>query len=331
MRRAGRLYLLAGFVLATVAVVLGIIALQRQREPVMPTQTTTPTTQVVVAARDVRAGSVLTSEDVTVVETDPASVAPGTARQPDQVVGLVVAGDLVAGQRILLANLVLPSVSNTVQPGKRAVAIPVDRINALGGLLQPNDSIDLIYAGRLDLVRILPTEPLELVDSAQGFSPPPESVKLPEPGSGSSQSRRYPYPGEPGSRVVISDTGEGQPVTKIIVQNLRILQVIAGTSVVVSSPGQARSELTSTEPTRTPMPTANEATLPPVDLLIVEADPEQAELISFLLDQNVRYQVILRARGDAQPVQTDGVTYDRLVERYGLPVPGTVVVSGGPR
>jgi hypothetical protein len=65
--------------------------------------------------------------------------------------------------------------------------------------------------------------------------------------------------------------------------------------------------------------------------LIVEADPEQAELISFLLDQNVRYQVILRARGDAQPVQTDGVTYDRLVERYGLPVPGTVVVSGGPR
>jgi pilus assembly protein CpaB len=270
----------------------------------------------------------LTLDDVQVIEADPASVAPGTAQQLDQVVGLVAAGDLVAGQRILMANLVVPSVSTMLQPGKRAVAIPVDRINAVGGLIQPNDSIDVVYAGRIDLSRVLPTQPMEMSDGNQAYSPPQEAITLPPPGTSGST---YPYPGAPGSRVVITDTGEGQPVAKIVLQNLRVLQVIAGTTVVGESPvGQVPPAVeTSTEASTTPTPTAVD--LPAVDLLIVEATPEQAELITFLLDEDVHYQVLLRARGDSQPVETEGVTYDRLVQDYGLPVPGPIQVGGGPQ
>lgn len=323
MRRTGRLYLLTGLLLAFAAVIVAIIALQRQRPPSPAEPTETPTVPVVVAAHDIRAGTVLRQEDVQVVAADPASIAPGTARQVDQVVGLVVAGDLVAGQRILLANLVMPSVANAIQPGKRAVAIPVDRINAVGGLIQQNDVIDLVYAGRLELTRVLPTQPLEMGDSGQGYSPPPEQVTLPVSGTGTS----YPYAGAPGSRVVVKDIGEGQLVTKLIVQNLRVLQVIAGSTPV--EPGVASpSPIEASRAEATPTPTT---TLPAVDLLIVEADPEQAEIIAFLLDQNIRYHVVLRARGDTEQVQTDGVTYDRLVEEDGLPVPAPVVVGGGPR
>lgn len=327
MLRGGRLYLVTGLVLAGLALILAFVALQQQRAPAPAEPTATPAVPVVVAARDIRAGTVLTMDDVQVVDADPDSVAPGTARQPDQVVGLVVAGDLVAGQRILMANLVVPSVSNLLQPGKRAVAIPVDRINAVGGLIQPNDLIDLVYAGRVDLVRVLPTEPMEMPDGGQGFSPPPESVTLPPPGT---KATSYPYAGAPGSRVIITDTGEGQPVAKIVLQNLRVLQVIAGTTVVGATPGErSQAEISATA---SMTPTAEtEANLPPVDLLVVEADPKQAELITFLLDQHVRYQVLLRARGDTTEVTTDGVTYDRLVTDFGLPVPAPVEVGGGPQ
>jgi len=327
MLRGGRLYVVTGLLLAGLALILAFVALQRQRAPAPVAPTATPAVPVVVAARDLRAGTVLTLDDVQVVDADPESVAPGTARQPDQVVGLVVAGDLVAGQRILMANLVVPSVSNLLQPGKRAVAIPVDRINAVGGLIQPNDLIDLVYAGRIDLLRILPTEPLEMPDAGQGYSPAPESITLPQPGS---QTTSYSYAGAPGSRVVITDTGEGQPVAKIVLQNLRVLQVIAGTTVVGGMPGERSQAEVSAAASVTPT-VESEGSLPPVDLLVVEADPKQAELITFLLDQNIRYQVLLRARSDTTEVETDGITYDRLVSEYGLPVPGPVQVGGGPR
>ncbi len=325
MLRGGRVYLVAGVILAGLAVLLAVLALQRQRQPATSEPITTPAVSVVVAARDVRAGTVLTLEDVKTVEADPASIAPGTARQADEVVGLVAAGDLVEGQRILMANLVTPSVSHLLQPGKRAVAIPVDRINAVGGLIQPNDLIDLVYAGRVDVMRVLPTEPLEMLDSGQGFSPAQDAVRLPEPGTSPRPS--YPYPGAPGSRVLVMDTGEGQLVTKIIVQKLRVLQVMAGTSVVGSARTTVQPVTAGISSEATPTPTSG-STVPPVDLLIVEADPAEAELITFLLDQNLRYQVLLRARGDDQAVQTKGVTYDGLVRDYGLPVPGPVEISG---
>lgn len=328
MLRSGKIYLISGLVLAFIAVVLALVTLQRRSAPVAVTPTATPFVPAVVAARDVPAGNVLTQDDVAVVEADPASIAPGTASRPDQVLGLVVAGDLVAGQRILLANLVLPSVANAVQPGKRAIAIPVDRINALGGLIQPNDFIDLVYAGRLRLTRVLPTQPLELTDGGQGYSPAPEQITLPTPDEQSGQT--YPYPGEPGSRVVITDTGDGQPVAKIVLQKLRVLQVIAGTTVVSGATPATATQASEEKTPVTPTATA-ESALPPVDLLIVEADPQQAELITFLLDEQLRYQVILRARGDGEEVQTDGVTYDRLVEERGVPVPAPAQVSGGPR
>ncbi len=323
MLRGGRLYLVTGVALASLAVVLALVALQRQRSPTPAVETVTPEVPVVVAARDIRAGTVLTLDDVAVVQANPDSVAPGTAQQPDQVIGLVAAGDLVAGQRILFANLVTPSLSNLLQPGKRAVALPVDRINAIGGFVRPNDLVDLVYAGRVDLLRILPTEPLEMADGGQGFSPPPETITLPAPGA---TGRSYPYPGVPGSRVVITDTGEGHPVAKIVLQNLRVLEVLAGTTVVSGSISDAQQG--GSTATERSAETSVVGALPPVDLLIVEADPEQAELITFLLDQNIRYQVILRARGDTQEVETDGVTYDRLVGEYGLPLPAPVTVGG---
>lgn len=335
MLRGGRLFILLGIVLAVVAVILGIVALSRPSEG-----TVTPTPQqaripVVIAARDIPANTVLTMEDVRVTEVAEDQVAPGTARSVDQVVGLVTNGELVEGQRIMMANLIAPSLGNLVEPGKRAVAIPVDRVSALGGLIQPNDTIDIVYTVRIDLTRVVPSEPLEVVDVTEGFAPQ-DGLTLPpygEPPAGPT----YPFPGEPGSRFIVTDTGDGQPVAKLVLQDIRVLQVIAGAELVTPGGTTATGQAATVSADATPTPQAEVAqeqqgtVLPAVDLLIVEVDPQQAEVISFMLDEQARFQVVLRARGDHEPATTAGVTYDRLVANYGLPVPATVRLPGGPQ
>jgi len=336
MLRGGRVFILLGVVLAVAAVLLGILALSRPgreaAETPAPQEVRVP---VVVAARDIPANTVITAADITVTEVPQEEVAPGTAQRADQVIGLVTSGVLVEGQRILMANLVAPSLGNVVQPGKRAVALPVDRVSALGGLIQPNDTIDIIYSVRVNLTRVVPSEPLEVVDATQGYARQDDLQLAPygQPPSGPT----YPFPGEPGSRFTVTDGGGGNPVAKLILQNIRVLQVIAGSEAVAPGPGESAPVQTSAEAgeiTPTPEPNATAlagSTLPAVDLLIIEVDPQQAEMITFMLDQQARYQVVLRSRTDQEPANTSGVTYDRLVSQYGLPVPATVRLPGGPQ
>lgn len=332
MLRGGRVFILLGVILAVAAVLLGILALSRSRreaaETPAPQQARVP---VVVAARDIPANTVITAEDIQITEVPQEEVAPGTVQRADQVIGLVASGPLVKGQRLLMANLIAPSLGNVIQPGKRAVALPVDRVSALGGLIQPNDVIDIVYSVRITLTRVVPSEPLEVVDATQGFARQ-EDLQLPpygQPPAGPT----YPFPGEPGSRFIVTDDAGGNPVAKLVLQNIRVLHVIAGSQTVTpGTAGAAAQEAGEATPTPAPEAAGQVGTpLPQVDLLIIEVDPQQAEMITFMLDQEARYQVVLRSRADSEPATTAGVTYDRLVSQYGLPVPTTVRLPGGPQ
>jgi len=330
MLRGGRVFILLGVVLAVAAVLVGILALTPPEREATPTPTAEQTlVPVVVAVRDIPANAVITADDIQLTQVPQDEVAPGTVQRVDQVIGLVASGPLVRGQRILLANLVAPSLGDVIQQGKRAIALPVDRVSALGGLIQPNDTIDIVYAVRITLTRVLPTEPLESVDATQGYAQQ-EGLEL-APYGQPPAGPTYPFPGEPGSRFVVTDEGGGNPVAKLVLQNIRVLQVIAGDRTVV--PGMtATPAAAEASPTPAPEATPEAGTpLPPVDLLIIEVDPQQAEVITFLLDQQARYQVVLRSRGDDQAATTAGLTYDRLVSQYGLPVPSTVRLPGGPQ
>jgi pilus assembly protein CpaB len=315
-------------VLAVLAVLLGIIALSQrgQQATVTPTPAGIP---VVVAARDIPAGTVLTADDVQVERVAQGAAAAGVVQSPSQVIGLVTANALVKGQQITIVNLQSSGVSVALKPGKRAIALPVDRVTGVGGLVQPNDTIDIIYSGRLILTGLLPTSPLQSASDQKGFSPP--QLTLPAPNQPTPAA--YPFPGEPGSQVIISDGTNGAPVTKIVLQNIRVLQVLAGTQVVSA----AASRPTVTTGTATPQPTPAgstgglSASVPAVDLLILEVDPQQAEVIAFLVAQQAHYQVVLRARNDQDTAKTTGITYDRLFTDYALPVPHSYRVPGGPQ
>jgi hypothetical protein len=143
MRKGGRIFILLGVTLALAAAVLAIVAFRDTEEPETDVAAEVIMVEVIEAAEDIPVNHVLTEDDIRVVEVDETTVSPGTARSTGQVLGLASSGEIVSGQRVLMANLVTPGLSHIVEDGMRAVALPIDRENALGGMIRAEDRIDL--------------------------------------------------------------------------------------------------------------------------------------------------------------------------------------------
>jgi len=138
------------------AVFFGLVAaygiynfLRQQREA---TEALRQATQnVVVAAKDIPAGSSITDNMVKegVIKQTPfpkASVPAGAFSAPKQVVGKIVKTKVVAGEPILESRLVGEGVGLTgrVAPGYRAVAVKVDEVIGVSGFIAPDDRVDVI-------------------------------------------------------------------------------------------------------------------------------------------------------------------------------------------
>lgn len=135
MKRA--LYLVMSLALALAA---GVLTLRAQQ-----------TVTVVVATRDLATGTQITAGDVEVRRLHDDGVAGSTVSDLDRVVGQYVAWPLTAGQPIL-QRAVRAQRSGTaladglaIPDGYRAVAVPVQPANAVGGMLAPGDHVD-VYA-----------------------------------------------------------------------------------------------------------------------------------------------------------------------------------------
>jgi pilus assembly protein CpaB len=109
--------------------------------------------EMVVAKRDLRRGDAVGPETMA-VRAVPREYAPGGAVLPsrfDAVAGARLLVAMKAGEPLLPSALVsteAQSISSRVKPGVRAMTIAVDEVNALSGMLQPGDRIDLMLSVR---------------------------------------------------------------------------------------------------------------------------------------------------------------------------------------
>lgn len=124
------------------------IAIERER--LAPHQAVT---HVVVAKTDLPAGS-LVDVDTMSVRALPTDGLPSSAVRPeafDAVDGGRLVAPLKAGEPLITAG-VNPANSDAfaarVRAGVRAMTIAVDEVNALSGMLQPGDRIDLLVSAR---------------------------------------------------------------------------------------------------------------------------------------------------------------------------------------
>ncbi len=111
------------------------------------------TVQVLVAKKNLAKGDALTKESVAVREVPKAFVqSQGLAPAAfEQIEGRKLAYPLKPGDLVLkglLQHVQEDSFSAKVEPGRRAITIPVDEINSISGLLEPGDRVDLVAHGR---------------------------------------------------------------------------------------------------------------------------------------------------------------------------------------
>ena len=304
MRRNGRLFIILGVGLATLAVALAFImfsgANSDQAAERAPAQV-----RIVVAAQDVPAHTVLRDEMLVEQLTDPDLAKGADVSTKSQAVGKAPKTPLVKGQRLAQADLQAPSLTNDIERGKRGMPVPVDRLSGLNGMLREGDYVDVIFSIKVNLLYVLPSRPIEVETGTAGdrgaATLPPQAPNDPAP---------YVYPGEAGSRFKVQGPGGGgDPTAKVVIQDAKVLRV-----PVPPPPAPAGAQ---------PPPAP-----PPPDIVVLAMTDEQAEVMKFILDNGGSYMLVLRARDDHDTANTNGITWDLMVTNYQLPVPKSVRLPG---
>ena len=106
------------------------------------------TTPVVVAAKEIVAGSVLSKDLVKVVDWPKANLVAGAASEPEKLDGRVVRYPLVAGEVILEGKLApvgtLGGMAGIIENDRRAVTVKVDEASGVAGFIMPGNRVDVL-------------------------------------------------------------------------------------------------------------------------------------------------------------------------------------------
>jgi Flp pilus assembly protein CpaB len=157
--RRGKYIVAVGLVLALVAGAGAFIVISQAQQA---GRTDLPTSAVVVAAQEIPARKAITPEDLEIrqVPMDD-TTAQGVFADPSKIVGLVAGTTILKGQPVfanMLAGQTQGSQFAILGPGEtispdspawRAVSITVPDDRAVGGLLQPGESVDVFVTSTI--------------------------------------------------------------------------------------------------------------------------------------------------------------------------------------
>jgi pilus assembly protein CpaB len=110
------------------------------------------TQPVVVALQDVSEGRSIEPTSVTVAQWPAGTVPAGAFSSVDSVVGRVTRIDVFKGEVIvpgrLAPNGTGPGLQVKITPGKRAIAVRIDDVAGISGMIQPNSRVDVMVTIR---------------------------------------------------------------------------------------------------------------------------------------------------------------------------------------
>lgn len=145
--KRNRFMLIAGLGLAVVAFV-SVLAFGNMGQTQAP-----PAPQdvnVVVAALDLPLGTELTGDKLT-TQTRAQADASGTYQRPEELVGQIVRRPVPAGQALTsddFATTIDQQIAQSLQPGLRAIAVPLTKVDSVSALLAPGDRVDVLISMR---------------------------------------------------------------------------------------------------------------------------------------------------------------------------------------
>jgi Flp pilus assembly protein CpaB len=211
-----------------------------------------------------------------------------------------------------------PGIRNSVDAGMRAVSLSVNNQGMMSGLIMDGDYVDVVFKTRVDLLRVLDTSMNVQVAEDGPYQISGQTAPL------NSDSTTDPQliQGADGSNFVVTDAGQNlEPVAKIIVQDLKVIRVVPAGVTYDGQGQQVKSESDS----------GSNVTSDTTGQLILQASPDQAEVLSFIQDPNDSYEILVRGQDDHAIATTSGVTYQILMtdEQWALPWPKPIAAPGG--
>lgn len=105
---------------------------------------------VVVAAKEIPADTVITSDMITQAELPAEAVLADAMTDPTLVVGRFSKGTIYPGEQMMKSKLVLAgerdseTLAYSIEPGMRAITIPVDQISGLSYMITPGNHVDIL-------------------------------------------------------------------------------------------------------------------------------------------------------------------------------------------
>jgi pilus assembly protein CpaB len=296
VKRSNRLVILVGVLLAVLAFVGIVIFLGQEAPP--PTALEPETTTVLVATQDIEIGDPVSPDVVEAREVEPDAVVQTRLADPSQVRGQPALFRIPAGtqvtQEAIGLGVAVGSLADRLEPGEKAIAIQVERITGLDFLVQPGDIIDIVVSQQITVLQ--PT-----VDAAQADD---EEATAPT---------RF-------------ETVAGLEEVRTVKTVLQAKRVIYVSDTRIRPPAEPAPDDVEGQPPQPETPIEN--------VIIVFAGTDQdAEVIKFAQRDVTdplglgNLSVMLRHADDDGVEETSGITLDILVEEYGVPVPGIVLLE----
>jgi len=149
-RVSGCLWLVVGLILALVAG--GVVFVTLQRAAVSNSEAgPAVTTSVVVVARPLQAGTLLTESDLTTQQLPTAALPAGALTRISDASGQVTTIDLDIGEMVLSHHLTQPDITGanlgfTLSEGQVAVTLAADDLLSQAQLIQPGSRVDILYS-----------------------------------------------------------------------------------------------------------------------------------------------------------------------------------------
>lgn len=126
----------------------GYVALVYVSDEPAPLQAATPSRTIVVAARDLPAGTIVSREDVETVAWPGSAVPEGIAQQAGDVVGMGLIMEVRKSEPMLAWKMADREagggLSITIPEGMRAVSVEVDEVVGVAGFVLPGTRVDVL-------------------------------------------------------------------------------------------------------------------------------------------------------------------------------------------
>jgi Flp pilus assembly protein CpaB len=325
--------------------------------PVQPSATPLPTqalTDIIVAVQAISRGSVIPAEAIR-LQPWPAEAAPFNAvLSLEDVIGKRARTDIYVEQPILTSYLVeglddladVGSDAAAVLPnGTVGVAMPMDRLTSVAYAIQPGDRVDIVIS--LLFIDIdeqfqsaLPNS-INLVNTAANENG--ISLSLGTDVNGRFETERIPLPGFNATLGTAQQTPIDWPVlirpSESPRPRLVTQRTIQDALVVHTGNFPEDGRLFGFVPTPTPVPAegatpvpqgaapAPTAVPPRPDIVTLAVTPQEAVILTWMVEAGVPITFLLRAAADTSQVPTDQVTLDYILASYSITIPGKQAFS----